>query len=290
MLHVTARAKINWTLDITGRREDGYHLMDMLLSSVTLADELTLEAADELTLTVLPQGSVAAEDNLALRAARALREQTGCTQGAHVTLQKHIPVGAGMGGGSADAAGVLRGLCALWGLDVPEQQMLAIGLKLGADVPFQLTGGVCRVQGIGEMLHPLPCAVSPWLVGVQPCGGLSTKEIFTAFDGQRIVDGRPDNAAAETALRRGDLAALCNAMGNVMQPISVAREPEMALALARLKELGALKAMMTGSGSVVYGVFAQEETAKTACEALRRRWSTVFLTRLAECGVVVRWS
>ena len=264
--------------------------MDMLLSSVELADELTLSLADELTLSVLPRGSVETDNNLALKAALALREATGCRAGAHIELHKRIPVGAGMGGGSADAAGVLRGLCALWQLNLSEEQLLALGLRLGADVPFQLTGGTQRVQGIGEVLRPVPRGLSPWLVGVQPCAGLSTKEIFTAFDRQEHPEGRPDNDAAENALRRGDLPMLCQAMGNVMQPVSLLREPEMASALKLLERLGALRAMMTGSGSVVYGVFADESIAKTARDSLRERWNTVFLTRPADAGVVIQRS
>ena len=180
-MRLKARAKINWTLDIVGQRTDGYHLMDMLMQPVTLADNITLAPAEEITLTtggspLLP----ADEKHLAYRAAKALKQHTGCTGGATIHVEKHIPVGAGMGGGSADAAGVLVGLNKLWGLNLPQEELEAIGLTLGADVPFCIRGGLTRTTGIGEVMQNLPCGRNWPLVVIQPCEGLSTKEIFTA--------------------------------------------------------------------------------------------------------------
>ena len=154
-MHVVARAKINWTLDIVGKREDGYHLMDMLMQPVELADELTLEKTENgLTLTVSGYPRVkAGPDNLALRAAQALQAQTGYRGGASIHLHKRIPVGAGLGGGSADAAGVLAGLNRLWETGLTQQELEALGLRLGADVPFCLRGGLQRAQGVGEKAY-----------------------------------------------------------------------------------------------------------------------------------------
>ena len=149
-MRIAARGKINWTLDIVGRREDGYHLMDMLMQPVTLEDEVTLGPADSLTLTcggwprLTPR-----EDNLALRAARALQEATGCRLGAAIHVEKRVPVGAGMGGGSADAAAVLFGLNRLWETGLSAGELERIGLTLGADVPFCLRGGLTRTTGVG---------------------------------------------------------------------------------------------------------------------------------------------
>ena len=170
-MRILARAKINWSLDITGRREDGYHLMDMLMQPVTLHDIVTIEKAEEVTLTT--SGSLLlppSEDHLALRAARALQKHTGCSLGASIHVEKHIPVGAGMGGGSADAAAVLHGLNALWQLNLTQQELEAIGLTLGADVPFCLRGGLTRTTGIGEIMQPLPCTRSwpLWWRGMMP--------------------------------------------------------------------------------------------------------------------------
>jgi len=168
MLCLKAHAKINWTLDILGTREDGYHLMDMLMQSVDMHDTLWLEEADTLTLEDAAQvhsarnGSDADdlssaavtydESNLVYRAAKKLREYCGVEKGARMRLLKTIPSGAGMGGGSADAAAALRGLVQLWDLDISEEELLKLGLSLGADIPFMLTGGLARVGGIGGSL------------------------------------------------------------------------------------------------------------------------------------------
>ncbi len=278
-MRLKARAKINWTLDIVGQREDGYHLMDMLMQPVTLADEIILTPAAEITLTtggspLLP----ADEKHLAYRAAMALKKHTGYPGGAAIHVEKHIPVGAGMGGGSADAAGVLIGLNRLWGLNLSQAELEAIGLTLGADVPFCIRGGLTRTTGIGEIMEDLPCGRMYPLVVIQPCEGLSTKEIFTAYH-EGVVDARPDNPAAAKALANGDPAALSTAMANVMQPISEARRPEIARAIRLLAEHGAFAARMTGSGSAVFGAFEEDSTAEAAHSALRSLWEKTWLCK-----------
>ena len=275
-MRLQARAKINWTLDIVGQREDGYHLMDMLMQPVTLADEVTLLPAEEISLTtggspLLP----ADEKHLAFRAAMALKSHTGYPGGAAIHVEKHIPVGAGMGGGSADAATVLIGLNRLWRTGLTQAELEAIGLTLGADVPFCIRGGLCRTTGIGETLTPLPCAKCWPLVVVQPCEGLSTKEIFTAYH-EGAATKRPDNDAASAALALGDEAALCAAMANVMQPVSEMRRPAIGEAIRMLRTQGAFAAQMTGSGSAVFGAFEDAAQADAAFQALRGLWARTF--------------
>lgn len=278
MLRIGARAKINWTLDITGRRADGYHLMDMLMQSVTLADEITLEKTldGEITLTtggtpLLP----ADEHHLALRAARALQKATRCPLGARIHVVKHIPVGAGMGGGSSDAAGVLVGLNRLWETGLTRAELEDVGLTLGADVPFCIRGGLTRTRGIGEAMQELPCGRCFPLVVIQPCGGLSTRDVFAAYHAQ-AVSFRPDNDAAQAALADGDLRALSPALGNVLQPVSEQMRPAIADAIADLRNFGAAAALMTGSGSAVFGAFETKDTADTAFAALKKRYDRVF--------------
>ncbi|MDD3410349.1 MAG: 4-(cytidine 5'-diphospho)-2-C-methyl-D-erythritol kinase [Eubacteriales bacterium] len=269
MLRLTARGKINWSLDITGKREDGYHLMDMLMQNVDLADELTLAPAREVRLAC--EGVRAGEKNLVLRAARVLQTLTGCRMGADMTLRKRVPIGAGMGGGSADAAAALIGLNELWGLRLTEEELLAVGLRLGADVPFLLTGGLARVSGVGEQLRSLPEAPAIPLVVVQPCGGLSTPEIFKAFD-EAGECAHPDTDGAQDALRRGELTRLAECAGNVLQPISEAKRPQIAQAVQALRQSGARCALMTGSGSAVFGAFASREEAQKAADGMSERW------------------
>ncbi|MBR2924486.1 MAG: 4-(cytidine 5'-diphospho)-2-C-methyl-D-erythritol kinase [Clostridia bacterium] len=304
MLRLEARAKINWTLDILGIREDGYHLMDMLMQSVMLADEITLEESDHIELrtkaglngpsAVSSQDAAAEavpfdERNIAYKAALALQQYTGCTKGASITLQKNIPSGAGMGGGSADAAAVLAGLNQMWQLNLSMQELLAIGLKLGADVPFMLTGGLARVGGIGEKIERLSPAPAVWLVLIQPCDGLSTKEIFTAYDNPHsgLTIAHPRTEDAQKALLRNDLTALGSAMDNVLEGISISKRPAIAGTVQMLEKLGAIRGMMTGSGSVVYGVFADEASARGAQNALREKGIPALITCTAQEGIMV---
>ncbi len=267
-----ARAKINWTLDITGVREDGYHLMDMLMQPVTLADIIDLEPAEEITLTCsgtpyLPPD----EHHLAWRAAIALKAHTCCTQGARIHVHKCIPVGAGMGGGSADAAAVLIGLNQLWALNLPAEELEAIGLTLGADVPFCLRGGLQHVQGIGEKMTPLSCAAMMPLCVIQPCEGLSTGAVFKAYH-LDASPARPDTASAMEALQTGNLPQLSVSLGNVLQGVSETMRPAIGEAIAMLRAEGAVTAWMTGSGSAVFGVFASDDAAKKAAEHLSKRY------------------
>ena len=269
MLRIQARAKINWTLDICAKRPDGYHELDMLMHSVALADTLTVEPADELTLEVGRGGRVPADGaNLALRAANALREATGVQKGARLWLGKRIPVAAGMGGGSADAAAVLVGLNRLWGCGLSEAELERIGLTIGADVPFCVRGGLQRARGIGEQLAPLRCARQIWLVVVQPCRGLSTRDVFGRLDLRAGVDCRPQTDRAQHALEVGDLRALCASLGNVLQPVAQSLRPEIAQAIEALRAHEAAAAQMTGSGSAVFGIFDSEAAARACMQQL----------------------
>ena len=265
---IRANAKINWTLDTVGVRADGYHLLDMLMQSISLHDTLTLEPAQELTFsadgaTRVPQD----EGNLALRAALALRRHAGTAQGAMIHLHKRIPSGAGLGGGSADAAAV------------PMETLRQIGLTLGADVPFCLMGGLAHVRGIGEVIEPLPCPRIYHLVIIQPCRGLSTPQVFRALDGMDISASRPNTPQALSALTGGNLALLADSLGNTLQPVAISMRPQIRQAITTLREHGARAAQMTGSGSAVFGVFATAAAARTAFAALSRRYPHCYLTQ-----------
>ena len=274
---VEAFAKINWSLDITGIREDGYHLIDMLMQPISLADEITLLPAAQTTLTVSGFPYVRANtSNLALRAAEAFQSATGFSSGVSIHLLKRIPVGAGLGGGSADAAAVLYGLNRMWRTGCSQDELEKIGLTLGADIPFCLRGGLTRTQGIGECLENHSCRANYRLVVVQPCRGLSTREVFEAWHQSRSAV-RPDTEAALAALESGNLVQLCENISNVLQTVSIEKRPEIGLAIQRLRQLGAVAAQMTGSGSAVFGVFQTASAAEHAKNVLATRWRSVFL-------------
>ena len=275
-MRLEAYAKINWSLDITGVREDGYHLMDMVMQPVSLADEVTLISAEDFAITTDGYPfSRADESNLAMRAAKALQKATGTKQGVRIHVHKEIPMGAGMGGGSADAAAVLHGLNRLWGLHLSGDELEKIGLTLGADVPFCLRGGLTRTRGIGEILENHPCRTSFWLIVFQPCRGLSTRDIFAAWKAGNVR--HPDTPAVLAALANGNLQALSSAAGNVLQPISEERCPEIREAADALIREGARIAAMTGSGSAVFGVFRSRREAEAAKAALLLRWKRIHL-------------
>ena len=289
-LRIQARAKINWTLDVVGVFPNGYHDLDMLMQSVTLCDQMTMEDAEELTLFVRAGGAYvpADESNLVLRAANALRAHTGCTKGARITLRKYIPVAAGMGGGSSDAAAALKGLNRLWGLGLSDDELEAIGLTIGADVPFCIRGGLQRAQGVGERLTPLPLKKPLYLVAFQPCRGLSTKEVFTSLHEDGILDAdRPDNDRAADALARGDVRLLGRSLGNVLEPVSRRLRPDIDKAIRDIEAAGAAGARMTGSGSAVFGVFMHAGVCRKAAQELQKTYPTCRMMRTAECGVVI---
>ena len=289
-LSIQARAKINWTLDVVGTLPNGYHDLDMLMQSVTLCDRLTIEDAPECTLSVRMRGVYVPADgsNLVLRAARALQEATGETRGARMTLRKYIPVAAGMGGGSSDAAAALKGLNLLWGLGLPDERLEEIGLTIGADVPFCIRGGLQRAQGVGERLTPLPLKRPLYLVAFQPCRGLSTKEVFAALHEEGIDPAdRPDNDAAQRALATGDVRLLGRSMGNVLEPVSRRLRPQLDEAIRAIEASGALGARMTGSGSAVFGVYAHAGACKRAAQQLTQAYPACRMMHTADCGVVI---
>ena len=290
-LSVRARAKINWTLDVVGTLPNGYHDLDMLMQSVTLCDRLIVEDAPELALSVRTDrgGYVPADgNNLVLRAAKALAEATRCDKGASIRLRKYIPVAAGMGGGSSDAAATLVALNRLWGLGLSMDELERIGLRIGADVPFCVRGGLQRAQGVGEKLTPLAMRRPLYLIAFQPCRGLSTREVFTRFheEGVSAAD-RPDNEQAALALARGDAALLGRSMGNVLEPVSRRLRPEIDRAIRALEASGALGARMTGSGSAVFGVYGNAHLCRAALDALLAQYPNARMMKTATCGVAI---
>ena len=262
---IHAHAKINWSLDITGRREDGYHLLDMMMQRIDLCDELRIEPAGELLLTV--DGAPARSDDLVLRAARALMERTGQARGAHMALTKRIPAQAGLGGGSADCAAALEALNECWGLGLSRRALLDIGLSLGADVPFCLTGGLARVRGIGERIDPVPDAPRVPLVLVVP-GALSTAKVFALWDAGGWPPVGHDASALGRVLAAGEIASLRGLCVNALTAPALSLLPTIGEALKRLDGLGAAVSFMTGSGAAAVGAFETEDAARRAAEAI----------------------
>ena len=268
MLRVSAYAKINWCLDVTGIRPDGYHELDMLMQSVSLADRLSFRDAETLSLSADREGIPTDNRNLVIRAASALQHATGCKKGASITLHKEIPSEAGMGGGSSDAAAALRALNMLWELNCSDEELEEIGLSVGADVPFCVRGGLQRVRGIGERLTRLPYNGTMHILAIQPCRGLSTREVFGSFR----EEDRKSIAMDETerALVAGDCETAGRLMGNALEPAAIRMRPEIRTALEALAGTGACGARMTGSGSVVFGLYRCAGSCRETLESVRK--------------------
>lgn len=278
-MRIKARAKINWTLDITGQREDGYHLMDMLMQPLELSDILTLEPDNHLSLYVQGAELSGGEDNLVQKAARMLSAVSGHPANAKIRLQKNIPMGAGLGGGSADAAAVLKALNQMWELHYTPEKLCEIGLRIGADVPFCVMDQPMRAQGIGEVLTPIQIGRCFPLLLLQPCEALSTGEIFRGYHAASPL--HPDTEKSRLALQKGDLAGLKAFGGNVLETVSVRKRPAIARAKEQLYDCGAAFAQMTGSGSVVIGAFEDSEIALAARERLKGTMPVCILTQTA---------
>jgi 4-diphosphocytidyl-2-C-methyl-D-erythritol kinase len=267
-LVIQAPAKLNLTIDITGLAPNGCHALDMVMQTISLCDSVTLGPSDELSLACppwLPTGP----KNLAFLAAQRLREYAGIYAGALITLEKNIPAEAGLGGGSADAAAVLKGLNGLWGLGLAADELRKIGIGLGSDVPFALAGGAARVKGTGEIIEPIEIkgAKPLWFLLAKPAGGVRTAEAYKLFD--RVgVDKRPQNERFIEALKEKDIEGMARHGGNALEKAAVQILPEIGELLKKMKAAGTGYCAVTGSGSAVFGVFENENEARNAQEIL----------------------
>ena len=273
---VLAPAKLNLALEVAGLLPNGYHDLDMTMQAITLYERVVLGRSTGLGLRLPGSPVPAGEHNTAYKAALAFFHYTGLLAGADITIYKQVPVRAGMAGGSADAAAVLVGLNELYAARLSMSELCALGAQIGADVPFALMGGTCRVQGVGDLIKALPPCPECWFTVVMPDYGVSTPRAFAAYD--RVGSSvHPDCAAQEAAIRAGDLAGLCAAAGNALEECSGAKDNE--AIKAALRESGALTALMTGSGAAVFGVFAAEAAARAAAQALSAWWPQVWVAR-----------
>ncbi len=281
-MEIEAFAKLNLTLDVLGRRPDGYHDLRMVMQTVDLADALTLEEAPDGTLSVrsglpfLPTG----EKNLAAAAALRFWEALGAERrGLAITIRKRIPVCAGMGGGSSDAAAVLRALNREAGEPFSPAELARIGERVGSDVPYCVLGGTALAEGRGERLTPLPALPACWVVVCKPEFSVSTPELFAKIDSVR-PRCRPDTEGAVAALAAGDLGGVARRMYNVFEDVLPERHRARVAAIKHeLIQCGALGANMTGTGSAVFGLFSDRTTAEAACERLREFGREIFLAR-----------
>ncbi|WP_314093768.1 4-(cytidine 5'-diphospho)-2-C-methyl-D-erythritol kinase [Selenomonas noxia] len=282
MVTIRGRAKINLTLDVLGLRDDGYHEIATVMQSLALADTLTLTREESgIALTVDMPGLETDERNLAWRAAALVIEHCGIRGGVRIDIVKRIPVAAGLAGGSADAAAVLRGMNELYALGLSNTELCALGAKIGSDIPFSLMGGTVFATGRGENMKPLADFPKIHVVLAKPPVDVSTPWAYRAYDAHP-PEQRPDNTAFLEALAAGDMTACMRLVGNVLEPVTERAHPIVGDYRSRMYAHGAACAMMSGSGPTVFGLFTEQETAAHTAEEFRRETgAAVYLTQTA---------
>ncbi len=272
-LRLKALAKINIGLDVLRRREDGYHDVKMIMQTVGIYDQIDLMKQKEPGIRVktnlfyLPEN----ENNLVYKAARLLMDEFSLKEGIFIDLNKYIPVAAGMAGGSSDAAAVLHGMNRMYELGLSREELMKRGVAIGADVPYCIMRGTALAEGIGEKLTPLPPMPACFVLVAKPGISVSTKFVYENLHANELrPEQHPDIDAAVAGIREGNLKRTAQAMGNVLELVTVKEYPVIEEIKNFMKAHGALNAMMSGSGPTVFGLYERKETARQAYYRLRR--------------------
>lgn len=294
-------AKINLCLDVLGRRPDGYHEVRMIMQTISLRDELSLEVTREPGITLEVEGASlpGGPTNLAYRGAALLMEEFGIHEGLSMRLRKNIPMEAGMGGGSADAAAALLGTARLFSLPLSMEDLRARAVRLGADVPYCLMGGTALAEGVGEKLTPLPDLAPLGVLIAKPEASVSTKEAYQGLNAPLLSEpGRympleegaaslrksrktdaahPDVDGMLAAIQKGDMEGVIARTGNSFEKSIIARHPVIQEIKERMKADGARTSCMTGSGPTVFGLFDDDETLSKAASSMKRSGLAAFV-------------
>lgn len=274
---VTAPAKVNLTLDVRGKYADGYHELETVMHHIDLVDQVTIETVSS-GITVTSSSSLVPdnEDNLAYQAADLILKAYGSGEGVKIYIEKNIPVAAGLAGGSTDAAAVLNGINQLYNYGLSREKLMEMGLNLGADVPFCLYNRTALARGKGELLTPLEKEVKLILVVVKPELQISTAEVYREFDLAR-VEQFPDTNSFLAAWNYYNIKGIAMNMVNVLESVSIKKYGEIATIKDKLNQLGALNAVMSGSGPSVFGIFSDQKIAEQAVAKLSQEYREVFL-------------
>lgn len=273
-----AYAKINLSLDIVGKREDGYHLLEMIMQAVELHDEVILtEKKAGISLSCDKSYVPVDERNIAYKAAKLIMEETGLKSGIHIHINKNIPVAAGLAGGSTDAAAVLKGMNAMFSLGLSYEELKVLGLKLGADVPYCIEGGTALCEGVGERITKLESFSGYVVVLVKPPFGVSTKEVYGAFNLEKIKR-HVETKKLIDSLAKSDLNGVHYYSRNLLENVVIQSYPVIKSIKQRVVKTGARVTLMSGSGPTVYGIYENKETAVRALNELRKNGNEVILT------------
>lgn len=281
---IKAYAKINLGLDVVRRLENGYHEVKMVMQTVGIYDVLDFKRIQNGIVITTDSGELPTnEDNLIYKAAKLMMEQYHIREGVEIHLEKHIPIAAGMAGGSTDAAATLKGMNRLFDLGCTLKDLMELGVKIGADVPYCVMGGTALAEGIGEKLTPLAPAPDCYVLVAKPDINVSTKYVYEHLDAQEIVK-HPDIDGMVEAIAEESLQGILDRMENVLETVTVSAYPVIQTIKDRMKELGAINSLMSGSGPTVFGIFVEKDMARRAYEKLEEEQlaKQIFLTEFCE--------
>lgn len=277
---IKAYGKINLGLDVLGRLPSGYHEVRMVMQTVGIYDELTFERTESgIEITTDAAELSTGEDNLIYKAARLMIEKYHIREGIRIHLQKNIPIAAGMAGGSTDAAAAMKGISRLFDLDAGLLELMEAGVEIGADVPYCVIGGTALAEGIGEKLTPLELAPECYVLVAKPDINVSTKYVYEHLDMGKI-EKHPDIDGMVEAIGIGSLQGILDRMENVLETVTIPAYPVIGRLKQRMRELGAVNSLMSGSGPTVFGIFLERHTAQAALDRLaqERLAKQIFVT------------
>ncbi|QHN47989.1 4-(cytidine 5'-diphospho)-2-C-methyl-D-erythritol kinase [Geobacillus stearothermophilus] len=280
-LSIKAPAKINLSLDVLYKRPDGYHEVKMVMTTIDLADRIELiPLPEEDVIRIVSQNRFVPDDcrNLAYQAAKLMKETFSIRQGVAISITKHIPVAAGLAGGSSDAAATLRGLNKLWQLGLTVRELAELGAQIGSDVAFCVYGGTAVATGRGEIITPIPSPPPCWVVLAKPLIGVSTADVYRNLQLEHVC--HPDVDAMVKAIERQDYEGICRLVGNVLEEVTLKKYPEVAHIKEQMKRFGADAVLMSGSGPTVFGLIEHDSRMQRVYNGLRGFCDQVFAVRL----------
>ncbi|TCN17676.1 4-(cytidine 5'-diphospho)-2-C-methyl-D-erythritol kinase [Mesobacillus foraminis] len=279
-LLIKAPAKINLSLDVLHKRPDGYHEVEMVMTTIDLADRVELGLLDRDTIRINSHNRFVPDDqrNLAYQAASLLKERFNVKKGVSITIEKTIPVAAGLAGGSSDAAATLRGLNKLWGLGLTMDELAQLGSEIGSDVSFCVYGGTALATGRGEVIQELPAPPTCWIVLAKPFIGVSTAEVYRRLKPEGVH--HPDTKGMIKAIEENDFKMVCSNVGNVLEEVTLELHPEVAQIKDQMKRFGADAVLMSGSGPTVFSLVEHDSRMHRIYNGLRGFCDQVFAVRM----------
>ncbi|EUJ43551.1 4-(cytidine 5'-diphospho)-2-C-methyl-D-erythritol kinase [Listeria riparia] len=278
-INVKAPAKINLSLDALYKRKDNYHELEMVMTTIDLADRLQLVLLEKDCIKLDVKAHFIPDDkrNLVYQAAALLKERFQIKQGVAISLDKSIPVAAGLAGGSSDAAAALKGLNQLWDLNLSLEELADLGAELGSDIPFCLYGGTALATGRGEIIEPLPMMPNCWIVLAKPSISVSTPGVYRDLKVSEVT--HPNTKGMVQAIQEGSFEGICDNIGNVLETVTLVKHPEVKRIKEKMLEFGADTALMSGSGPTVFALVKQYSRAKRVYNGLRGFCEEVYLVR-----------